>query len=294
MAKLGDIGAIPRRRRALAARRALALVLVVALVFAGVSPAWAVTVEVEAEGEGGAPPGVLPGLEEGPELGGEETVLGEEAPFLPGEEGEEEVPPEYESPPPPEAPPPAPEASTPVAPEIPVEPEASPATPPAAEPVYESAPGPEYRTETPAPAVVHGESLVAPPSAPPRSQDGGQGGRAVASPPSSEAPSRAAPPAEAPPPAAPPIEAPEPAPVPPAEPAEPGALAGRHLHAVRPGESLWSIAKALLPVGASSARIAAEVHRLWHLNAARIGTGDPSLIFVGTRLRLGLGIRAGR
>jgi hypothetical protein len=28
------------------------------------------------------------------------------------------------------------------------------------------------------------------------------------------------------------------------------------------------------------------VHRLWWLNAARIGTGDPNLLFVATRLGL--------
>jgi hypothetical protein len=56
---------------------------------------------------------------------------------------------------------------------------------------------------------------------------------------------------------------------------------------VRPGESLWSIATALLPSGAGNVEIVAKVHRLWRLNAARIGTGDPNLILVGTRLRLG-------
>jgi resuscitation-promoting factor RpfA len=89
-----------------------------------------------------------------------------------------------------------------------------------------------------------------------------------------------------------PPEAPErPAPTqPPAAPVEPqGAptdLRGRKLHTVRPGESLWSIAAALLPAGASNEQIAAEVQRLWQLNKIRIGTGDPSLILVGTVLRL--------
>ncbi|HXV04471.1 MAG TPA: LysM domain-containing protein, partial [Solirubrobacterales bacterium] len=65
-----------------------------------------------------------------------------------------------------------------------------------------------------------------------------------------------------------------------------GSLAGRSFHVVRPGESLWSIARAMLPAGASNAAIAREVRKLWRLNAARIGTGDPSLLMVGTRLRL--------
>jgi hypothetical protein len=57
-------------------------------------------------------------------------------------------------------------------------------------------------------------------------------------------------------------------------------------HVVLPGESLWSIASALLDAGASPAAVALEVRRLWRLNAARIGTGDPSLLRIGVRLRL--------
>jgi nucleoid-associated protein YgaU len=55
---------------------------------------------------------------------------------------------------------------------------------------------------------------------------------------------------------------------------------------VRRGDSLWSIARAQLGGDASNARIAAEVQRLWALNARRIGTCDPNLIFPGQRLRL--------
>lgn len=57
-------------------------------------------------------------------------------------------------------------------------------------------------------------------------------------------------------------------------------------HVVRPGESLWSIASARLGDGATPAQIAREVQRLWALNAAAIGTGDPDLIGVGVELRL--------
>jgi hypothetical protein len=57
-------------------------------------------------------------------------------------------------------------------------------------------------------------------------------------------------------------------------------------HVVAPGDSLWSIAKRLLGSDASPARIAREVHRLWSLNSDRIGTGDPDLLMIGTRLRL--------
>ena len=55
---------------------------------------------------------------------------------------------------------------------------------------------------------------------------------------------------------------------------------------VRPGESLWSIAAARLGPGASNAEIARELARIWSLNAAAIGTGDPDLILPGQTLRL--------
>ena len=62
--------------------------------------------------------------------------------------------------------------------------------------------------------------------------------------------------------------------------------ASDRFHVVRPGESLWSIADALLGRHASVARIAREVNRLWELNSDRIGTGDPDLLRVGTKLAL--------
>jgi nucleoid-associated protein YgaU len=58
------------------------------------------------------------------------------------------------------------------------------------------------------------------------------------------------------------------------------------VHVVQPGESLWTIADAVLGGKASTAAIAREVNRLWHLNKARIGTGNPDLLAVGTRLEL--------
>jgi LysM domain len=57
-------------------------------------------------------------------------------------------------------------------------------------------------------------------------------------------------------------------------------------YVVQPGDSLWSIAKRLLASEASLADIAREVNRLWTLNEDRIGTGDPDLLMVGTKLRL--------
>jgi hypothetical protein len=58
------------------------------------------------------------------------------------------------------------------------------------------------------------------------------------------------------------------------------------VHVVRPGESLWSIASALLREDASNDRVAAEVNRLWALNREGIGTNDPDLLPIGTRLTL--------
>jgi nucleoid-associated protein YgaU len=54
---------------------------------------------------------------------------------------------------------------------------------------------------------------------------------------------------------------------------------------VKPGQSLWVIAQSV--VGrASIAQIAFQVRRLWRLNSARIGTGNPDLIYAGQELRL--------
>jgi hypothetical protein len=59
-----------------------------------------------------------------------------------------------------------------------------------------------------------------------------------------------------------------------------------HVHTVHAGESLWAIASDVLGGDASPAQVAREVHRLWTLNKDRIGTGNPDLLMVGTRLAL--------
>jgi len=64
------------------------------------------------------------------------------------------------------------------------------------------------------------------------------------------------------------------------------ARAGAATHTVRFGETLWSIAQDQLGRGASAAEIERMVARLWRLNGAVIGTGDPSVIYPGQRLRL--------
>jgi nucleoid-associated protein YgaU len=61
---------------------------------------------------------------------------------------------------------------------------------------------------------------------------------------------------------------------------------GDDVHVVLRGESLWSIAGDLLGDGASPARVAREVNRLWQLNDDRIGTGDRDLLMAGTKLEL--------
>ncbi len=263
-----------RRSRATLGIRVLATVLSAVLVFGSLAPGIAFAGETDSEQEGAAPPGALPGLEEGPELepGGEESVL-EELPgsLPPGGEGEEEAPLEAE---------PAQESEVPLPP-APTPPAGTEAAPPAAPP-----PSPEYGPSyeaAPAPSSepVEGDTLVAPPSSPP------------AAPPVEKAEDPAQSATEASAPALPEEEAPESAPEaqPPAtvpkQPGDvPGGLSGSAVHTVRSGECLWSIAAALLPAGAGNAEIAAEVQRLWKLNAGRIGTGNPSLIYAGTELRL--------
>lgn len=64
------------------------------------------------------------------------------------------------------------------------------------------------------------------------------------------------------------------------------AAPGDRFHVVQRGESLWSIAADVLGERASVARVAQEVSRLWALNEDRIASGDPDLLYVGTRLRL--------
>jgi len=55
---------------------------------------------------------------------------------------------------------------------------------------------------------------------------------------------------------------------------------------VRPGDSLWSIARHLTGPSASNEQVNNKLVAVWDMNAKRIGTGDPNLIFPGQRLML--------
>lgn len=285
-----------RRRWAV---RSLASLLAALLVFAGVVPSFALA-EKETEGEGTSPPGALPGLEVGlgGELAGEETSLEEvaveageaeskegasdaeaelpePAPSMPPAAAEEAVPPPAEAPAAPaaEAPPPAAE-SVPVAP-----------TPSSAAPAYGPASSaPSYEPSAPpvpSNEVVQNESITAPEASPttPKPSPGRSSSEAPEAEPESTIEPMPSEPAPAP--ATTVVAAP-----PGAALNRPGSLVGKRSHTVISGECLWTIAAAVLPPGASVGEIAAEVHRLWRLNATRIGTGDPNLLPVGVQLRL--------
>ena len=55
---------------------------------------------------------------------------------------------------------------------------------------------------------------------------------------------------------------------------------------VKPGDSLWQIARDHLGPGASNEAIYRAYVAIWNLNAQRIGTGNPNLIFPGQQITL--------
>jgi hypothetical protein len=71
----------------------------------------------------------------------------------------------------------------------------------------------------------------------------------------------------------------------PARPGAPAASSSKFV-VVQRGDSLWTIASKLVGPGAGNQAIEHKLVALWDLNAKRIGTGDPNLIFTGTHLRL--------
>lgn len=274
-------------------KRALAVVAITTLLVATVAPCWAAAAEPDSEGEGSAPQGV-----EDPhfEPGGEETAL-ESLPGAPETDETEEAgeAPPIEPEPAQESeltePPPSPEEAAPPGPEPETVPPPSTESPASAPPEYAPA-IPEYVPPLPPSAPVENDPLVAPTGAsepPPRTEVSPSPPESEATTPEamSEAPPAAVPSSE---PEAPSPEAPPPAPAPAADAGSGGVsspLRGRSSYTVRPGDCLWSIAEALLPGAAGNDEIAAEVARLWRLNAERIGTDDPNVILTGTRLALG-------
>lgn len=279
--KMTSVGRLDRRSRV---TRTSAATLAIALLLGTVLPPVALA-ESDNEGLGTAPPGARPPALEGPgvESGGEETRLGE-VPVAPGEEEVEEVVPPL---PGAEAGGPAPSTVAPPAVAPPASAPEAEASVPAAAPapqVYEPQ-GPTTTYEPAAPASpVRGEAIVEPATGAAADPSGGAGH------PVHTRPAAMTQPVEESAPAAPePTEAPErsTAPTRPSGLTErPASLKGRRTYTVAAGDCLWTIAAAILPPTASSDQIAAEVERIWRLNAERIGTGDPDLIDVGTVLRL--------
>jgi hypothetical protein len=255
-------------------RRILAVALSATLALGTVSPAAALASETDSEGEGTAPPGAV----EGP-AGGEETALEAVPGSVAGGDEESGEGPPVEAEPQQESELPAVPAAEEVAgattealPEVAQPPTAEAPIAPESGPAYEPAPPP------PSSQPVENQPLSAPTSTASEPEAS----------PAPQAEQRAPGPSPSPEPAAPSGEEPSP-PQPPAVPVERQtlrSLSSQDFHTVRSGECLWSIAAALLPAGAGNAEIAAEVKRLWRLNASRIGTGDPNLLMVGTKLRL--------
>jgi LysM domain len=201
------------------------------------------------------------------------TGEGQEAPAAPL------TPPPYQAPVEPVAPiePPAqPAPAPPVAPAQPqpVEPPPTglPAPPPAA-PVVPETPAAPVPAEPPAPVPVATPRRDKAGHEEPRTHDAPTPPRIESSP----APAPAPAPAEAPAQAVPVENVGAPAPAPAAQ--------GRP-YVVQQGDTLWSIARRLLPAGASAAEIAELVDRIWSMNADAIGSGSPDLIMVGERLQL--------
>ncbi len=65
-----------------------------------------------------------------------------------------------------------------------------------------------------------------------------------------------------------------------------GSMATAKSVMVHPGDSLWSIAAAIAGPSARGDEIHAKLIEIWNMNEKRIKTGDPNLIFPGTRLML--------
>jgi hypothetical protein len=250
-------------------RRLLALTLVAMLVLGSVFPGFALAGETDSEGEGTVAPVEVPVAPDF-DPGGEEEGL-EEAPAAGGDEegGAVEAEAEVDL-----AAPPVDEVSS-AATGAPSEPAASApsSSPEPAATAPETAPAEQPAAEPTTSEPVANQSIVAPKQKHKQAAaSGASSGRAApASEPAPEDEAPSAPPAQ-------------PAATPP--PDHGRHLAGKDSYVVQSGDCLWHIAAGLLPGDADDAQIAAEVARLWGLNESAIGTGDPSLIYAGTRLSL--------
>jgi hypothetical protein len=251
----------------------VAIALCAVLVVGSVLPGVAFASEADSEGEGTASPIEAP-IAPDFDPGGEESSL-EETPAAGGGEeegGAVEVEPELDA---------VPAASAEVtgtadAAEPSPQPAEAPATVPTGaepEPVEQTATSDDPAASEP----VANRPLAAPQRAPgqPAQATSGQSEASEVAPPAApsqeEAPSSRAP--QQPPAATMPTDAGR-------------SLAGKKFYIVQEGDCLWNIAAALLPADAGTVAIEGEVERLWQMNEARIGTGDPSVILVGTKLVL--------
>jgi hypothetical protein len=66
--------------------------------------------------------------------------------------------------------------------------------------------------------------------------------------------------------------------------AKPGMMSGSSPMIVRPGDSLWSIARHACGPKATATEVQNMMEFIWRINKRRIGTNDPNVIFAGQRL----------
>jgi nucleoid-associated protein YgaU len=264
---------IPSRSGRPPGHRLMALALAALLVVGSTFPTFAVAGESDSEGEGTAPPIEVPVGPPDFDPGGEETELEETEAQGDEESGAVEAEAEVELEPP--------------APVVPTAPDPSVETPPPAPPLSTSAPAAASEPEQPEPereasgAVNRREPIVNQAIKAPRQEQKAAADSAASGPSSSgvdgsspEGPAEE----EAPASSAPPV---------PAQPAQEGRkLGGKNSYVVQPGDCLSYIAAALLPPGSDTQAIEDKVEELWRMNEARIGTGDPDLIYPGTVLRV--------
>jgi outer membrane biosynthesis protein TonB len=285
----------------LVSRRTRAALAAGLLAFTGAVPAAGAQVpgideqQDAAPAPGGEPPGLQPDFDPGggdtfdhetaPLPGGREAGGAEDeglgapveieettdtqAPLVEGAPAPAAPAPEQPPPPAPQPPSPAPPVEPPAPPPAAVAPPATPPTP---------SPPAELGKPAPQPGPRETSTQRKPPKRTPKTHEVDRQPVIGTNPP---------PPPQSPEPAVQATAAPAPTTVAVSAPSDPGdtGITGPS-YTVRSGDSLWSIARRLLGADASAGQIAREVNRLWQLNEDRIATGNPSLIHVGTVLKL--------